>query len=76
MLLVLGPAEQFTGQAQRFVFQLRVPRPFGNGALERLDQLCDGREYRDVVGGERGVAILRSEFFYSLSLHRACRCLF
>jgi hypothetical protein len=51
----LGPAEQFTPEAQGFLFQLRVSRSFGNGAVERLDQLGDGREDRAVVVGERGI---------------------
>jgi hypothetical protein len=38
-LLVLGSAEEFTPKAQRFLFSLRIFRPLGNGALERLDQL-------------------------------------
>ena len=40
--LGLGPAEQFTRETQGFIFQRRVLRPLGNGALERLDQLDDG----------------------------------
>jgi hypothetical protein len=37
-------------------------RSFGDGALERFDQLDDGRENRAVVGCERGVAILKPAF--------------
>jgi hypothetical protein len=62
LLLVLGPAEQFTPQAQRFLFQLRALRSFGNGALERFDQLGDSREDRAFVGGECGVTILQPAF--------------
>ncbi len=63
MLLVLGPAEQFTSKAQRFLFQLRVVGSFWNGALQRLDELGDSREVRAVVGHERGIAgILQSSF--------------
>jgi hypothetical protein len=46
-------------KAQRFLFQLCILRSFGNGALERLDQLGDGGEDRSVVGGKRGVTILQ-----------------
>jgi hypothetical protein len=59
---VLGPAEQFTCEAQGFFLSLSVLRFFGNGALERFDQLGDSREYRTVVGGERGVTILQPAF--------------
>ena len=52
-------AEQFTPEAQRFLSQFRVLRTFGDGALERLDQLGDSREDRAVVGDERRVAILQ-----------------
>jgi hypothetical protein len=33
LFLIFCPAEQFTPDAQRFLFQLRVLRSFGNGAL-------------------------------------------
>jgi hypothetical protein len=58
--LVFCSAEQFTPEAQRFLFQLGVPRSLGNGALERFDQLGDSRKDRAVVVGERGVAILQT----------------
>ena len=62
--LGLGPAEQFTRETQGFIFQRRVLRPLGNGALERFNQLGNGGEDRAVVGGERGgvAGILRPEF--------------
>jgi hypothetical protein len=37
-------------------------RSFGNGPLERLDQLGDGGEDRAVIGGERSVTILQPAF--------------
>jgi hypothetical protein len=52
LLLVLGPAEYFPHKAQGFVFWLLVLRSLGNGALECVDQLGDGREDRAVVGGD------------------------
>jgi hypothetical protein len=45
-------------------FQFRVSRSFGNGALERLGQLGDGRKYRAVVGGERGVTMMSCAAIY------------
>jgi hypothetical protein len=60
--LIFCPAEQFTPDAQRFLFQLRVLRSFGNGALEGVDQLGNSREDRTFVGGARGVTILQPAF--------------
>jgi hypothetical protein len=56
LLLVLPRAEQFTGEAQGFVLEFCVLRSLGNGALERVDQLGDGREDRAVVVGQFGIS--------------------
>jgi hypothetical protein len=45
----LVPRSSSPSEAQGFLFQLSVTRSFGNGALERLDQLGHGREDRAVV---------------------------
>jgi hypothetical protein len=66
LLLVLGPAQQFTPETQGFIPQLEVAR-MRDGALQGVDQLGDGGEDRAVVRGERIVTILRSRFLMVVS---------
>ncbi len=51
-LIVLGPAKQFTPEAQGFAFKLRVFRPAGMERLSTSTSLATVEKIRPVVGGE------------------------